>query len=133
VEEAIAFLDKQKQLEPLVWSPSLAESAEELVKDQSAHGGVGHEGSDGNTPESRMNHHAKPQGEFGEVVTYGSFGDPPTARRAVLALIVDDGVKSRGHRTLLFNPHFALAGGAWGTHPIFGRVAVVDLAEQVSR
>ncbi|HET6329904.1 MAG TPA: CAP domain-containing protein [Holophagaceae bacterium] len=133
VEEAIAFLEKQKPLEPLTWSPSLAKAAEELVRDQSARGGVGHGGSDGSTPESRMDHHARPLGEFGEVATYGSFGQPPAARRAVLALIVDDGVKSRGHRALLFKPGFALAGGAWGPHPRFERVVVVDLAEQVSR
>ena len=131
VEEAIAFLEKQKPLPELAWSPFLAKAAEDLAKDQSAHGGVGHEGSDGSTPGSRMARHARLLGESGEVITYGTFGDPPSARRAVLALIVDDGVKNRGHRALLFTPRFTLAGAAWGTHPVFGRMTAVDFAEQV--
>jgi uncharacterized protein YkwD len=131
VKEAIAFLEKQKPLEPLAWSPALAAAAEDLVKDQSVGGGLGHEGSDGSLPITRMARYGSYLGESGEVVTYGSLGEPPTARRAVLALIVDDGVKSRGHRALLFEARFAWAGAGWGAHPRFGRMVVVDLAEEV--
>lgn len=131
VKEAIAFLERQKPLPPLRWSGRLAAAAAELAKDQSAHGGLGHEGSDGSTPASRMDRRARLLGESGEVVTYGHFGDPPSARRAVLALIVDDGVPDRGHRTLLFTAAFTAAGAAWGPHPIYGRMAAVDLAERI--
>ncbi len=133
VKEAIAFLERQAPLPPLAWSAALAGAAEDLVKDQSIHGGLGHGGSDGSMPSSRMARYGSYLGESGEVVTYGSLGDPPTARRAVLALIVDDGVKSRGHRALLFEARFAWAGAGWGAHPRFGRMVVVDLAEEVLR
>lgn len=131
VQEAVAFLEQQKPLPPLNWSPALATAAEDLVADQSTRGGLGHEGFDGSLPSTRMARYGSYVGESGEVVTYGSLGDPPTARRAVLALIVDDGVKSRGHRALLFEPRFAWAGAAWGSHPRFGRMVAVDMAEEV--
>ncbi|MBS1767521.1 MAG: CAP domain-containing protein [Acidobacteria bacterium] len=131
VKEAIRFLERQKPLPPLRWSAHLASAAAELVKDQSEKGGLGHQGSDGSTPSARMDRHARLLGESGEVVTYGQFGDPPSPRRAVLALIVDDGVRDRGHRALLFNAAFTAAGAAWGPHPLYGRMAAVDLAEQI--
>lgn len=62
------------------------------------------------------------------MVTYGSFGEPGDPRRAVLALIVDDGVRDRGHRKVIFDPGFRLAGAAWGRHPLYTRMAVVDFA-----
>lgn len=131
VKEAIAFLERQKPLPPLKWSDRLALAAGELVKNQSAHGGIGHEGSDGSTPGTRMDRHARLLGESGEVITYGTFGEPPSARRAVLSLIVDDGVKDRGHRQLIFDAVFAFQGAAWGAHPLYGRMTVVDFAERI--
>lgn len=133
VKEAIAFLEKQPPLPPLAWSPGLAEAAEDLARDQAAHGGVGHASSDGASPLARVERRMRVMGESGEVVTYGSFGDPPQARRAVLALIVDDGVADRGHRALLFEGAFTLAGAGWGDHPVYGRMAVVDFAERELR
>lgn len=131
VQEAIAFLEAQEPLPPVSWSPLLAKAAGDLVRDQSARGGVGHAGSDGSGPSSRMERYVRLLGISGEVITYGTFGDPPSARRAVLALLVDDGVKGRGHRALLFESRFRWAGAGWGAHPVYGRVTAVDLAEQV--
>ena len=128
VREAIAFLEKQKPLPALEWSERLARSSEDLAKDQALHGGLGHRGSDGSHPMDRVERYGVVSGSVGEVVTYGTFGDPGVPRRAVLALIVDDGVPDRGHRALIFDPGFTLAGAAWGPHPIYGRMAIVDFA-----
>ena len=128
VREAIAFLEKQKPLPPVAWSDRLQKAAEDLATDQGSHGGLGHQGSDGSTPWGRIGRYGEVSGASGEVVTYGTFGTPGDPRRAVLAFIVDDGVADRGHRVLLFDPRFTLAGAAWGSHPRYTRMAVVDFA-----
>ena len=128
VKEAIAFLERQKPLDPVEWSERLAKSAEDLAKDQARHGGLGHVASDGSHPPDRIERYGVVSGAVGEVVTYGTFGDPGVPRRAVLALIVDDGVPDRGHRKLVFDADFRLAGAAWGHHPIYRRMVAVDFA-----
>lgn len=128
VKEAIAFLEKQKPLPPLSWSDRLARAAEDLARDQTRHGGLGHQGSDGSLPWDRIKRYGAVDGGVGEVATYGTFGEPGDPRRAVLALIVDDGVKDRGHRTVIFDPSYTLAGAAWGPHPIYTRMVIVDFA-----
>lgn len=128
VEEAIAFLEKQKPIAPVAWSDRLHKAAEDLVRDQAHLGGLGHQASDGSLPWERIARYGKVSGSVGEVVTYGTFGEPGDPRRAVLALIVDDGVADRGHRRILYDPDFTLAGAAWGRHPIYTRMAAVDFA-----
>jgi hypothetical protein len=51
-----------------------------------------------------------------------------TAREIVLALIVDDGVRGRGHRKNIFNPTYNMAGAAYGSHARFGSVCSIDFA-----
>ena len=128
VLEAIAFLEKQKPLPPVAWSNRLRKAAEDLAVDQGRHGGLGHQGSDGSSPWGRIGRYGVVSGTSGEVVTYGTFGTPGDPRRAVLAFLVDDGVADRGHRLLLFDPSFTLAGAAWGPHPSYTRMVVVDFA-----
>ncbi len=128
VEEAIAFLDMQRPLAPVAWSERLQKAAEDLARDQEQHGGLGHQTSDGSHPWDRIARYGTASASVGEVVTYGSFGQPGEPRRAVLALIVDDGVKDRGHRTVLYDGAFTLAGAAWGPHPLYTRMVAVDFA-----
>lgn len=128
VEEAIAFLEKQKPLGAVAWSDRLRKAAEDLARDQARHGGLGHQASDGSRPWDRIARYGAVSGSVGEVVAYGSFGEPGDPRRAVLTLIVDDGVPDRGHRTVIFGGGFTLAGAAWGPHPVYRRMTAVDFA-----
>lgn len=128
VKEAIAFLGKQKPLPPVAWSDRLMKAAQDLAADQARHGGLGHQGSDGSMPWDRIARYGTVSDRLGEVATYGTFGDPGDPRRAVLALIVDDGVADRGHRALIYDGGFTLAGAAWGPHPLYTRMVAVDFA-----
>lgn len=128
VVEAIAFLDRQPPVPPVAWSDRLARAARILAADQARLGGLGHQGSDGSLPSDRVAEDGPPAAALGEVATYGTFGEPGDPRRAVLALIVDDGVRDRGHRKVIFDPQYRLAGAAWGPHPLYTRMAVVDFA-----
>jgi len=46
----------------------------------------------------------------------------------VMQLIIDDGVKGRGHRKNIFAKGFATAGVACGTHPRFDTMCVIDFS-----
>jgi uncharacterized protein YkwD len=123
VNDALAFLKRQRPLPPLSWSDSLAASAAELVEAQEHSGKTGH-GQGKRAMEKRIGRHLKWEGSIGEDISYG----PDDGREVVLQLIIDDGVPSRGHRANIFSAGFRLAGVACGPHPVFGTVCVIDFA-----
>jgi len=63
-------------------------------------------------------------GSAGENISYG-YSD---AAMIVATLIVDDGVRGRGHRKNIFSRSFAVAGIACGPHTRFGGMCVIDFA-----
>ncbi len=123
VDEAIAFLSRQRPISALSWSPGLARAAAELVREQAGSGATGHEGTSGDLKQ-RIERFGAWQGSIAENIGYG----PDTARRMVLELIVDDGVSDRGHRKNIFDPSFGTAGAACGPHPMYRNMCVIDFA-----
>jgi len=123
VDEAIAFLARQKPVTALVAVPELKESAKELVDAQVLVGGHGHAAADGSDAKVRIKKH-KGSGLTAEVLSYGT----DDSARIVLQLIVDDGVPSRPNRKILFEDKYRKAGVACGSHPSYRSICVVDLA-----
>jgi uncharacterized protein YkwD len=123
VGEAIRFLRDAQPRPPLALSPGLCRAAADHCRDQ-ANGAMGHNGSDGSNPASRINRYGKWQGAWAENIAYGK----RSARDIVLALIIDDGVRGRGHRKNIFNPNYNVAGAAYGSHARFGSVCDIDFA-----
>ena len=124
VREAIAFLKAQSPLEPLTWSDGLWRAARDHARDQGRTGGTGHGGSDGSTPWDRMARHGQLINTGAENIDYGS----ETAREVVIALIVDDGVPDRGHRTNIFATTLRTMGAGCGPHPQFRRMCAIAYA-----
>jgi uncharacterized protein YkwD len=112
IDEAIRYLQKTRPVSTLKLSRGLTLAARDLVRDQGIRGLTGHQGSDGSTPFQRMERYGKWQKIAGENIAYG----PDTAQAVVRDLIIDDGVRDRGHRTNMFQPQFRLAGVACGYH-----------------
>lgn len=124
LDEAIRFLQKQKPLPPLSWSPGLALAALDLVRDQGPAGEVGHTGNRSGDMRERIERHGTWQGRIAENIGYG----PDTARQMVVQLIVDDGVPERGHRSNIFSPAFKVAGASCGVHALYRTMCVMEFA-----
>ena len=124
VEEAIRFLRTQVPLPPLKASAGLMLGARDHARDQGRTGQTGHVGSDGSEPADRVSRHGRWTESVGENISYG----PENARDIVMALMVDDGVPTRGHRTNMYRGAFRRVGVAVGTHPRFGIVCVMNFA-----
>ena len=124
VDEAIAFLERQKALAPFSLSRGLSQAARDHAADQGNTGQTGHGGSDRSTMDKRIERYGTWGKTIGENIAYGA----ETARDIVIQLIVDDGVPSRGHRTNIFNPEFLVVGIACGAHPGYRTVCVQDFA-----
>ena len=126
VKEAVRFLQKAKPLPPLADSGGLRASALAHVLDSGSRGTRGHKGSDGSHTWDRVERYGRWSGIVGENILYGV----ASAREAVVALIVDDGVRGRMHRENIFRKNFRLVGIASGPHATAGTVLVTDFAQE---
>jgi len=72
-------------------SPAAADHFAEQVEGQ-----LGHNGNDRSSPGDRISRYGTWSATWGENIFYGQ----KTARGIVLTLIIDDGVRSRGHRKI---------------------------------
>jgi uncharacterized protein YkwD len=124
IREAVRFLEKARPLPPLVLSDGICSGALAHVLDLGPAGGRGHVGSGGTMPWDRMARFGQWSGQAGENIYYGQ----RDARGIVIALIVDDGERSRGHRKNIFSPAFHFTGIACGPHASFGKMCVIDFA-----
>ncbi|HEY6872460.1 MAG TPA: CAP domain-containing protein [Geobacteraceae bacterium] len=124
VDEAIRFLSRQQSLPPLAWSAGLAAAAAELVDEEGKSGAIGHSASRSGGTQERIERHGAWRERIGEDISYG----PSEARLIVMELIIDDGVRDRGHRKNIFDRAFRRGGAACGPHPRFGSMCVIDFA-----
>ncbi len=124
VEEAVAVLKATDPVPTLSFADGLSLAAADHVKDQSADGKTGHDGTDGSSPSDRVSRYGEWQKTLGENISYG----PDTAEKVVMSLIVDDGVSDRGHRENIFNPDFRVMGVACGEHAEYRVMCVMEYA-----
>jgi hypothetical protein len=121
VIEAEAFLQTVRAVPALALSHGVSRAAADHVDDQGPRGTVGHVGSDGSQPWDRVSRYGEWSGSLGENILYGR----ETPRNVVISLIVDDGIRDRGHRQNLFDPGFRVVGVAWGGHAAYDSMAVM--------
>ncbi len=125
VSEAIRFLENQDSIPVLFASPGLSRAATDMVRMQEITIQTGHIGTDGSRFCDRISRYGTWDGLCSENIDYGY----NIARRIVLALIIDDGVRNRGHRNSIFNPRFRRVGVACGGHKKFNYMCVIELAQ----
>ena len=84
------------------------------------------QGENGKTGHERRKCRKSPYYSWGECVNYGDFN----AREHVIELLIDDGVRSLGHRKIILDKRYTLIGVGCGAHPEYEKVCVTDFAEE---
>lgn len=124
VEEAIRFLDRQTPLGPLDRGSVLERAAVDHALEQGSRGSMGHLSRNGLTPARRVA--LRGGGIYvSETISYG-FSDP---RAIVRSLIVDDGVSSRIHRSVIFMSFLRYAGVGCSPHVSATYECVIDYSQ----
>ena len=124
LDECIAVLRATEPVQPLHPKKGLCHAASDHTKDQGASGATGHIGSDDSSPSGRASRYGHWSGARAENISYGR----STGRTIVIQWLVDDGVRSRGHRENLLNGQFACAGVAVGPHRQYDNMCVATFA-----
>ena len=122
VQEAIDALKAQKPLPALEWQQEMQQAAKDHVEDMGPDGKTGHTGTDGSQPKDRMSRYGKVEGMSGENIDYGE----KEPHEVILALIVDDGVPSRGHRTNIYQVGFKKFACYTGDHKVYKKSTVLN-------
>ena len=124
VDEAIAALEGSLPAARLQSGTVLAAAAGDHAAWQASSGEIGHQAR-GQGPGERVL--ARGGGRYvSEVISYGQ----KTPQDVVRQLVVDDGVPSRGHRHLLMTGHYRFAGVGCDSHPRWGAMCAIKLADQ---
>lgn len=124
LNECVNELKRQKPLSLLYPNPGLSKAARDHVKDQSRSGQTGHRGSDHSDARTRIERYGHWKIRMAENIAYGG----RTAQQIVIYLLIDDGVRDRGHRKNFLNPDFQVVGVATGSHPEYQTMSVMDFA-----
>lgn len=106
VDEAVNFLRAARPLPAMKITRGTCLAAKDHARDLALKGITGHRGSDGSSPNARLERYGRWEGVVGENIVY----DIRTAREIVIGLIIDDGTSNRGHRRNIFNPQHQVAG-----------------------
>ena len=123
VDEAIRFLRRSRPLPPLALSQGLCLAAADHCREEMG-GAVGHRSRDRSDPGSRISRYGVVAHGWAENIAYGQ----RSARAIVMAFLIDDGVRGRGHRRNIFNPNYNAAGAAYGPHARYGSICSIDFA-----
>jgi uncharacterized protein YkwD len=121
VREAIAALKSVKPMPTFKLSTGMTSGARDHVRDIGPRGRLDHEGKDGSQSWHRVSRYGKWGGRISENMSFG----PETGRDVVAALLIDDGVPSRGHRKNILDPEVRIVGVACGTHKTYRRMCDV--------
>lgn len=121
--EAIEFLKNVKPVCQLELNQDLCRAAEDHLVDIAPKGLVSHESTDGKNVSDRIEKYCEWEGTCAENIDFGS----RTGLDVVLSLLVDDGIKTRGHRKNLFKDDVKYVGIASGDHKEYETCIVIDL------
>lgn len=124
LNECVRDLKRAKPVPILYPSAGLSKAAADHVNDQSQSGRTGHIGGDRSSLRSRIERHGTWGIRIGENIAYGGI----YAQQVIIYLLIDDGVKGRGHRINMLNPDFKITGVSSGKHPVYGSMYVMDFA-----
>ena len=100
VHECINVLKNTQPMKPLTLNKGMSKAAQDHCDDIGPKGVCGHTGTNGSSMGSRLEKHGQWMGQIAENISFGH----DEGLHAVIQLLVDDGVSSRGHRKNMLNP-----------------------------
>lgn len=112
VAECIKFIKKQPPTRQFEWDELIGRSCKDHCKDIGPKGRTSHKSSNGDEAHERILKYGSVFGMIGENLNYGHH----TGEEIIMALIIDDGVANRGHRTNIFSDRFSVIGIFVGAH-----------------
>lgn len=124
LNECVNVLKKASPLPIMQPSKGLSLAAKDHQKDQAITGKTGHTGGDRSDMKERVERYGEWQTRIAENIAYGN----TSARQVLIFLLIDDGVKSRGHRDNLLHPAYKSVGVSFGKHPVYESMCVMDFA-----
>ncbi len=122
--ECVRVLKRTQNLKLVYPSKGLTRAAEDHVKDQSKSGKTGHRGGDRSNVRERIERYGDWKIRIAENIAYGGL----SARQIIIYLLIDDGIRDRGHRKTFLHPDYKTVGVAIGSHPYYNSMWVMDFA-----
>lgn len=122
VIECVNALKKTRSMQVLSPNKELFELARKQVEQQGPTGQTGHSAPTGLSFEGRVKQANLSFNFIGENIDYGN----SHAREIVIALLIDDGVPSRGHRKNIMTSQFSIVGLKIGNHKKYTNMCVID-------
>ena len=122
--ECVRVLKRTQNLKLVYPSKGLTRAAEDHVKDQSKSGKTGHRGGDRSNVRERIERYGDWNIRIAENIAYGGL----SARQIIIYLLIDDGIRDRGHRKTFLHPDYKTVGVAIGSHPYYNSMWVMDFA-----
>ena len=122
VETLIADLQNVRDLPMLIPDLGLCTAAANHASDIGSTGRTGHRSSDGRDLVKRFEKYFE-KGTVSENCSYGK----ATPLDIVMQLLIDDGVESLGHRTVMLSDKYGAVGVSIANHTIFQYNCVLDL------
>uniref|UniRef100_UPI0032164261 CAP domain-containing protein n=1 Tax=uncultured Draconibacterium sp. TaxID=1573823 RepID=UPI0032164261 len=129
LNECIRVLSNVRPLPIMYPNKNLTLAANDHQKDQEKTGKTGHIGKDRSDMKKRIERYGNWQTRIAENIAYGN----SSARQIVIFLLIDDGVKDRGHRNNLLHPAFKIIGVSCGKHPVYQTMCVMDFAGGITK
>ncbi|KAB2894308.1 MAG: CAP domain-containing protein [Chlorobi bacterium] len=120
VSEIKTILAKQSPLLPLTVDSALMKAAADHVADAAATGILGHIGSSGSNPGTRVARYGLYR-DLSEAITYGHL----STALMLASFLVDEGTPDRGHRKSVLASQYTKIGVAIGYHPKYDIQLVV--------
>jgi uncharacterized protein YkwD len=122
VREAVGVLRARAPIGVLTLDLSLTRAARDHVADQARTGATGHTGSDGSTTLTRVARYGTWMVSVNENIDYAPM---LSGRDVIESLLIDDGVRDRGHRRNIFDATSRVVGIACGPHPRYVATCVI--------
>jgi uncharacterized protein YkwD len=115
-------------IKPMMWNNYAGKAALKLAHDINSSQSIKHIASDGSTPEDRIKAFGFPFYGGAENISVGI----KNPFEVVLSLIIDDGIKKRGHRANVLNPAHRCGGVAKAHHKKKGDIFILTYAFYIS-